>query len=143
MNLLLEPKYINEAWKVTFWLYVIDGIVRLPLRFFRSYFSLETLDIFFIIRFLFFLLAIFLVGILYVKSTRKVVDKPLKRRVSIYVSLISLVAWLFFTGILGEFFVNMFGGLVEGILSVIITFLAVYFILPLGNRFITKKKIEL
>lgn len=139
MKLLLDSKNINKPWKVALWLYGVDGILRIPLRFSRSYFSLE-LDLFLIIRGLIFLIAIFLVGVLYVKSTKEAIGKPIRFKVSLYVAFFTLAVWLFFTfSFFGEFFVNMFGGLVEGILATIITFLSVYFILPLGNRFMVRK----
>ena len=77
---------------------------------------------------------------MYVKSTKETVGKPLRLRVSLYVALFTLATWLFFTfSVLGGLFVSMFGGLVEGIITTIITFLSVYFILPLGNSFMAKK----
>jgi len=137
MNLfLLEPRYINKPWKVMLLLYGIDGAMRFPLRFFKPHLSIESL---LSIRFLIFLIAIFLVGLLYVKSTKKSVDKKLRFRVAMYVTLISLAAWFIFTYIFGELFVRIFGGLFENLLVAVLTFLAVYFILPLSNRFVKKK----
>ena len=118
------------------WLYVIDGAMRLPLRFFRSHLSIES---FLFIRLLIFLIAIFLVGLLYVKSTKKPIDKKIRFRVAMYVTLISSAVWLILTYLLGGLFVRIFGGLFEGILTAVLTFLAVYFILPLGNRFAKRK----
>ena len=133
-----EKKYIDKPWKVTFWLLTIDGIVRFPLRFLRPYISLETIDVLFILRFLTFLLAIFLTGTLYVKSTKKSIDRKLKVRVSLYYGLYTLLAWLFLTAALGGVFVNMFGGFLEGLIAVVASVATVYFILPLANR--QKKK---
>ncbi len=134
---MLEPKNIDKAWKVTIWLYGIDAIIRFPLRFFKSFFSNE-LDILFMVRFLIFLLAIFLTSVIYVKSTKKPVDNQLKFRVSLYVAIITSVAWIFFTDVFEEVFVSTFGGLFESIAVAIVSFLVVYFVLPLGNRFMAK-----
>lgn len=135
---LLKPKDINKPWKVTLWLYGIDAVLRLPLKLSSPYFS--SVNLFLMLRYLVFIIAIFLVSILYVKLINEAVNKPLRLRVSMHVALISLAAWLFFTSsIFGEFFASIFGGLVEGVLAAIATFLSVYFILPLGNRFMAKK----
>src|SRR3989344_5386805 len=132
---IIKPKDLDKAWKVTILLFAIDAIMRLPLRFFESYFSRE-LDVLVMVRFLIFLLAIFLTGVIYVKTTKKIIDKSLRFRVSLYSASISLIGLLISSVIFGEMFLNIFGGITEGIISTISTFLACYFILPLSNKFI-------
>ena len=135
---IIKPKDLDKAWKVTLLLYAIDAIMRLPLRFFKSYFSNE-LDVLSIVRFLIFLLAIFLTGIIYVKTTKKIIDKSLRFRVSLYSASISLIGWLILSVIFGGMFLSMFGGIMEGIISTISAFLACYFILPISNKFVREK----
>ena len=135
---IIKPKDLDKAWKVTILLFAIDAIMRLPLRFFESYFSRE-LDVLVMVRFLIFLLAIFLTGVIYVKTTKKIIDKSLRFRVSLYSASISLIGLLISSVIFGEMFLNIFGGITEGIISTISTFLACYFILPLSNKFIGEK----
>ena len=135
---IIKPKDLFKAWKVTLLLYAIDAIMRVPLRFFKSYFSQE-LDVLFMVRFLIFVLAIFLTGVIYVKTTKKIIDKSLKFKVSLYSASMSLIALLFFSAIFGEVFIDMFGGLTNGIISTISTFLACYFILPISNKFVGEK----
>ena len=91
------------------------------------------------VRFLIFVLAIFLTGVIYVKTTKKIIDKSLKFKVSLYSASMSLIALLFFSAIIGEVFIDMFGGLTNGIISTISTFLACYFILPISNKFMREK----
>ena len=135
---IIKPKDLDKAWKVTILLFTIDAVMRLPLRFFKSYFSHE-LDVLVMVRFLIFLLAIFLTGIIYVKTTKKIIDKSLRFRVSLYSASISLIGWLILSVIFGEVFLDLFGGIMEGIISTISAFLACYFILPLSNKFIGEK----
>ena len=132
---IIKPKDLDKAWKVIILLYAIDAILRLPLRFFKSYFS-SNLDALTLIRFLIFLLAIFLTGIIYVKTTKKIIDKPLRFRIALYSTSISLIGWLILSVIFGGMFLNMLGGIMEGIISTIGAFLACYFILPISNKFI-------
>ncbi|MBI2075946.1 MAG: hypothetical protein HYT72_01720 [Candidatus Aenigmarchaeota archaeon] len=129
-----EKKYIDRPWKVILWLLLIDGVVAIPLRFLRSYISLETIDVLFVLRFLTFLLAVFLTGLLYVNSVKRPVDKKLKIRVASYYALYTLVALLFLASVFGVLYTNVLGGLLEGAVSIVISFLSVYFILPLANR---------
>ena len=137
---IIKPKDLDKAWKVTILLFAIDALLRLPLRFFKSYFSNE-LDILSIVRFLIFLLAIFLTGIIYVKTTKKIIDKPLRFRIALYSASISLIGWLILSVIFGGMFLQMFGGILEGVISTISTFLACYFILPISNKFIGEKQL--
>lgn len=135
---IIKPKDLDKAWKVTILLFAIDAILRLPLRFFKSYFSNE-LYILSIVRFLIFLLAIFLTGVIYIKTTKKIIDKSLRLRVSLYSASISLIGWLILSVIFGGMFLQMLGGVMEVIISTISVFLACYFILPISNKFIGGK----
>ena len=135
---IIKPKDLDKAWKVTILLFAIDALLRLPLRFFKSYFSNE-LDILSIVRFLIFLLAIFLTGVIYVKTTKKIIDKPLRFRIALYSASISLIGWLILSVIFGEMFLHMFGGIMGGIISTISAFLACYFILPISNKLVREK----
>ena len=139
MNLTVEPKYLDKPWKVMLWVYGFDGVVRLPLRLFN--FSLETFDFYSSIRFVLFFVAVFLTGVLYVKSTKKLVDKNLRLKVSLYIAAITLFFWIVFSllPVFDKIMAEMFGGIIVGILTTVINFLGVYFILPLGNRFVEKK----
>ncbi len=140
MSFTIESKHLNKPWKLAVLLLLIDAIIinaiKMLLRLFRP--SFIDIDSILIIRFLVFLLAVFLTGLIYVKTTKKHVDKPTRLKVSLYVAAISMVASLVFTVLLGGFFVAIFGGLLEAIVSAIGAFLAVYLILSLSNKFANK-----
>ncbi len=135
MGSLLETKYIDKPWKVTFWLISIDAVLRFPLRFFRSSISLETLDLFGAVRLAIFVLAIVLTGMLYVKTTKKLIHKQMRIRVALFYSLYSSILILSVNIISGGLLLEFLGGLTEFIIALAVGFLLIYFLLPISNRF--------
>ena len=135
MGSLLETKYIDKPWKVTFWLISIDAVLRFPLRFFRSSISLETLDLFGAVRLAIFVLAIVLTGMLYVKTTKKLIHKQMRIRVALFYSLYSSILILSVNIISGGLLLEFLGGLTEFIIVLAVGFLLIYFLLPISNRF--------
>lgn len=130
---IAEPRYIDRPWKITFWIYGIYALLRAPFRLVRI--SSETLDFVLAAHVLIFIAAIFLAGVLYVRTTKKGVDRHTKLRVALYVTLISLAGVLLIRVVSSELFQHLVGGVLEAALTLAATFATVYLVLPLGSHF--------
>lgn len=135
---LLEPGHIDKPWKVTALLIGVDAVLKFPLRFFKSYLA-GSMDLLFAIRMILFLIAVFLTGVIYIKTMKKGADKNLRFRVAVYYTIYSLIGTLFLYIILGDLMVKLVGGLVELSISLVVGFFAIYFILSLSNKFLKKR----
>ncbi|MBI3051916.1 hypothetical protein HYY74_05675 [Candidatus Woesearchaeota archaeon] len=127
---MIESKEIDKPWKIFLWIIALDGVLKLPLiRFSKPYFSMETLYILSILTTFTFLISVIIVGYLYSKSTNKILEKELRFKSALYVSIFTLVAGLFLAFITAGFF-----GITESIIRSIINFFIVYHLITIGCK---------
>jgi len=126
---MLESRYIDKPWKIFLWIIVIDRLLKFPLRLFKTYFSMETLYIFSIITIFTFLISVIIVGYLYSKSTKKILENKLRFKSALYISIFTLIAGLFVVFITRGFF-----DIIEIIITSIVNFFIVYYLIIIGCK---------
>ncbi len=126
---------IDKPWKIAIFVFATYTILKFPLRFLRADFSSPSgLTALSAITFVLFIASVLIVGVVYSKSTKKILSKEYRLRTALFVSGYSLIVGMFVAQLM-----NGFISTIDVIVATALNFLIVYYGINLGAKFVLKE----